>query len=172
MVTGPARTSTRWIVRAGDGRTVRDVLARAQVDADAVTDGRVFVGRRRVLQPGEPIREGDVVEIAPPRATLPDVPVLALTEDLVAVDKPAGIATIADHAGSAGTLLSLVARKIDRAAANIHTTSRLDRDVSGVVVVALTKAAARRLAAARAQGNYQRRYLAIASRSPNPNYGA
>jgi RluA family pseudouridine synthase len=162
----------RWIVGPGDGRTVGDVLARAGADERAVADGRVFVGRRRVRRADEAVREGDVVNVAAPSAQRPvAVTVLARSGDLVAADKPAGIPTIADHAGASQALVALVARAIGVDPARVHPTSRLDRDVSGVVVFATTKAAAERLQAARAQGHYRRRYVALATRAPEPARG-
>jgi RluA family pseudouridine synthase len=161
----------RWIVRAGDGLTVGEILERARADADAVSDGRVFVGRRRVRRPDEPLRPDDVVEIAAPRAA-PQAPrILAQEGDLVAVDKPAGMPTIGDQSGAAHALVAATARALGIAEARLHPTSRLDRDVSGVVLFALTGAAAERLTQARAAGLYERRYVAIAARAPEPSKG-
>jgi 23S rRNA pseudouridine1911/1915/1917 synthase len=156
-----------------DGRTVRDVLSRAKADADALRDGRVFVTLRRVLRDDEPVHDGDVVEIAPTRqARAEPVRVLALTGDLVAVEKPAGVPTIADHAGSSHALVALAAGVLGVAESALHPTSRLDRDVSGVVVFARSHAAAQRLVRARAQGAYERRYVAIAARAPAAGGGS
>jgi 23S rRNA pseudouridine1911/1915/1917 synthase len=157
----------RWIVGPDDGGTVRDVLARANADASAVPEGRVFVGLRRVRSEDERVRDGDVVEVAVPHRPRDEpVHILARTSDLVAVDKPAGIPTIADHAGAAHALVALAARVLGIPEAALHPTSRLDREVSGVVVFACTPAAARRLERARTEGAYERRYVAIAARAP------
>jgi 23S rRNA pseudouridine1911/1915/1917 synthase len=157
-------------VRAAE-RTVADVLVRAGADARAVDDGRVFVGRRRVRRSDELVREGEVVEIAPPRGETQAVRVILCDADVAAVDKPAGMPTIADHAGAAHSLVAAAARALGVDAGRLHPTSRLDRGVSGVVVFALTKAAADRLARARAEGAYERRYVAIAARAPAPPNG-
>jgi len=156
----------RWLVRAGDGRVVGDVLARAGADAAAVAEGRVFVGRRRAVRADEAVHEGQVVEIAAPREASANVHVLADTGDMIAVDKPAGIPTIADHGGAAHALVALVARTLGLDASRLHPTSRLDRDVSGVVIFARTRAAAERLRMARDAGAYARRYVAIATSEP------
>jgi 23S rRNA pseudouridine1911/1915/1917 synthase len=166
----------RWTVREGDGPTVDDVLRRAGADALAVGDGRVFVGRRRVKRGDERVGAGDIVDVADvpePRAEAEkgEVRVLLRTTDLVAVDKPAGVPTIADHGGAAHALVALTARALGVDAATLHPTSRLDRDVSGVVVFALGGEAAGRLVNARARGAYVRRYVAIASRGPEPTAG-
>ena len=74
------------------------------------------------------------------------------------MDKPAGILTIADHGGSThAALVAGVARTLGVPEGRVHPTSRLDRDVSGVVFFALSAAAASRLSAARAEGTYVRR---------------
>jgi 23S rRNA-/tRNA-specific pseudouridylate synthase len=53
----------------------------------------------------------------------------------------------------------------------VHPTSRLDRGVSGVVVIALSKRAAERMARARVEGTYARRYVAIAESAPQQGSG-
>jgi 23S rRNA pseudouridine1911/1915/1917 synthase len=163
----------RWTVRAGDGPTVGDVLRRAGADGLAVGQGRVFVGRRRVRRGDEHVGAGDVIDVADARASAgADVRILLQTEDLVAVDKPAGVPTIADHGGAAHALVALTARALGVDASALHPTSRLDRDVSGVVVIARSAAAATRLAEARTRGAYSRRYVAIAARAPDPSAGS
>jgi 23S rRNA-/tRNA-specific pseudouridylate synthase len=162
----------RWTVRPGDGHTVREVLARAGADHEAVRDGRVFVGSRRVRRPDEVVRAGDVVQVAGPVANDPvDVLLLRRGDDFVAADKPAGIPTIPDHAGAAHALIALVARALGVDGSTLHATSRLDRGVSGVVVFTRTAAAADRLARARAEGTYERRYVALSVKAPEPAAG-
>ena len=157
----------RWVVRAGDGNTVREMLVLAGADADALGEGRVFLGRRRLKEGSEPVVPGDEVNVVSrPQTDGLRAPILVRTVDLVAVDKPSGIPTIADHGGSSHALTALVARAIGVESDLVHPTSRLDRDVSGVVIFALTKDAAHRLAVARARGTYERRYVAIASHAP------
>ncbi len=157
-------------VRAED-TTVAEVLVRAGADERAVSDGRVFVGRRRVRRGDEAVKQGEVVEVAAPREAAPAVRVILHEDDVVAVDKPAGMPTIADQDGAAHALVAATARALGVDAARLHPTSRLDRGVSGVVMFALTKAAAERLARARAEGAYERRYVAIATRAPAPASG-
>jgi 23S rRNA-/tRNA-specific pseudouridylate synthase len=162
----------RWTVRPGDGPTVREVLARAGADREAVRDGRVFVGSRRVRRADEAVRAGDVVQVAVPVAN--DgvaVALLRSADDFVAADKPAGIPTIPDHGGAAHALIAVVARALGLDASDLHATSRLDRDVSGVVVFTRTAEAAERLARARAAGSYDRRYVALAVQAPEAGQG-
>jgi 23S rRNA pseudouridine1911/1915/1917 synthase len=164
-------TSQRLRVRTGDGTTVAEVLGQAGLDESAIDEGRVFVARRRVRHGSESVAEGAVVEVASPRAVPRTVRVVMQEDDLVAVDKPAGMPTIPDHTGAAHSLVHVAAKTLGIEASRLHPTSRLDRDVSGVVVFALTKDAADRLVRARAAGVYDRRYVALAARAPDPAAG-
>jgi RluA family pseudouridine synthase len=162
----------RWRVADADGRTVGEIVARAGGDAAAIADGRVFVGRRRALGDTDTVTEGDVVVIAPREAASPPkITILAQDDDLVVADKPAGIPTIPDQRGASRSLLALVAAAIELPADFLHPSSRLDRDVSGVVVFAHTARGAEKLANARANAGYRRRYVALASKPPAPDRG-
>ncbi|MGD0675622.1 MAG: RluA family pseudouridine synthase [Polyangiaceae bacterium] len=161
----------RWKAHGGDGSRVGDILDKAGVDRRAVTEGRVFIGRKRVRSDDESVNEGDVVEIARAVEAHGKIAILVQADDFVAVSKPAGIPTIADHAGASHALVALVARDLGVRPDSLHPTSRLDRDVSGVVVLARTQAAAQRLLQARAAGKYERRYAALAIRAPVPAAG-
>jgi len=143
--------------------TIADVLATMR-DAHAVADGRVFVGRNRVARADERVPAGTEVLVHPPRAevALPEPFVLFDRDGFLVVDKPAGIATIPDTAGAQGTLVDLAARATNRARDDLHPTSRLDREVSGVVTFALGERAREELARAREEKRYLRRYIAIA----------
>jgi RluA family pseudouridine synthase len=156
----------RWVVRKGDGTSVGAIVARAGGDAAAVRDGRVFVGRVRVRNEDARVETGDEVtfseEQAPGESADGRLRLLLDEEGLVAVDKPAGTPTIPDQAGASHSLLALLAKSLGCAPGDLHPTSRLDRDVSGVVIFARTEEAARGLRAAREEGRYVRRYVALA----------
>ena len=155
-------TERRWV--AAEASTLATILhALGESDA-AITDGRVFVGRKRARSGAESVAAGEEVRVHPPRerTVLPEPFVLHDRDGILAVDKPARLPTIPDLEGSAGSLIDLAARATNRIVDSLHPTSRLDRDVSGVVTFACDAAAAERLAAARAAGTYRRRYLALA----------
>jgi 23S rRNA pseudouridine1911/1915/1917 synthase len=166
-------TSRRWIVRDGDGVTVGAIVAKAAPGDDgAIADGRVFVGKRRALAAAEAVTAGDDVTVADaPKAAAPAIRILKRGKGWVAADKPAGIPTIADHGGASNALLPLTARAVGFEPARMHATSRLDREVSGVVVFATTTDAAERLKRARESHAYARRYLALAARAPSADAG-
>ncbi|MBI2391770.1 MAG: RluA family pseudouridine synthase, partial [Deltaproteobacteria bacterium] len=159
--------SARWI--APTATTVAEVLARLGLDAraseSAIADGRVFVGRKRVTRGLAEVPAGAEVLVHAPREeiALPQPFVLHEGDGLLAVDKPAGVPTVPDVTGARGTLIDLAARAIGRRREQLHPTSRLDRDVSGVVIFATTPAAADALSRAREAGAYRRRYVAIAA---------
>lgn len=160
-------TSRRWVVGEGDGRTVEAIVLRvAPGDAGAIREGRVFLGRRRVTAGSEPVAAGDEVTVAEGgTGTGEGATILARGEGWVAVDKPAGVPTIPDQHGAAHSLLALAAGALGLDPSRLHPTSRLDRDVSGVVVFALERAAAERLRLLRDEHRYVRRYLAIGAPS-------
>jgi 23S rRNA-/tRNA-specific pseudouridylate synthase len=89
-------------------------------------------------------------------------------DGLIACVKPAGMPTVPDHLGASHALVAIVAASVGRSASEMLVTSRLDREVSGVVVLATTSEAEARLKIAREHGRYARRYVAIAAdTSPN-----
>jgi 23S rRNA pseudouridine1911/1915/1917 synthase len=159
-----------WIVRHGDGATVEAIVARAGGDASAVAEGRVFIGRRRA-RPNEAVAAGDEVRVVSPSGPASELRVLAFERGVLAVDKPAGLSTIPDESGAAGSLLDLAARTAGVTRESLHATSRLDRQVSGVVVFTTTAAARKRLQDARESGEYFRRYVALATHAPSPPSG-
>jgi 23S rRNA-/tRNA-specific pseudouridylate synthase len=156
----------RWVVREGEGPTVADVLRRMGEPSVAVVEGRVFVGKRRVHQTDHRVRAGEEVRVGAPAAAGAAVPppvILFEKDGIVACAKPAGIPTVPDHAGASHALVASVARAIGRRAEDLRVTSRLDREVSGVVLFALDAEAEARLRVARAEGRYDRRYVALAT---------
>jgi 23S rRNA pseudouridine1911/1915/1917 synthase len=148
----------RWVVEAGSFRTVDEVVQAMGEDSGALDEGRVFVGRGRAKR-GQEVSGGDAVSVHARSSGPSAVPILYNARGIVAANKPVGLPTIPDHAGS--SLVSLVAREIGIAEASVHPTSRLDRDVSGVVVFATTDRAREHLASAREAGKYQRLYVAL-----------
>lgn len=135
-------------------------IARGEVTVDA----RV-VGKQHRLRAGETVGVGDPVEpVTGPVPPLP--PVRYRDEHLLVVAKPAGL-VVHPGAGHRGDTLvdALHAAGIPLAPAGgeqrpgiVH---RLDRDTSGLLLVASTDAAHARLVAALQQRSIERRYLAL-----------
>lgn len=124
-----------------------------------------------------PLPEAEAAPPAPkagPRLTAEDAAfirsrVLYEDEYLIALDKPAGLAV----QGGSGTsrhvdgMLDAFTRKGERP----RLVHRLDRDTSGVLVVARTAAAAKELAFAFQQHKVRKLYWAILLRGPERNEG-
>jgi 23S rRNA pseudouridine1911/1915/1917 synthase len=160
------------LVVCKEATTVGAVLPRLGEDAArALDEGRIFVGKRRASA-SDPIRAGDEVWMYPARPPSREPPrILLEREGIVAVYKPADMATVADHRGARGSLEATVARMLGHKGA-VVATSRLDVGVSGVVLFAADEAARQRLARARAEGRYLRHYVAVAARAPTPERGS
>lgn len=86
--------------------------------------------------------------------------VLFRDAELFVVDKPPGIATTSPDGRRC---LAELAARMNRGAPRVHPTSRLDRDVTGIVIFARTDRAIAALLEARAAGTYRRRYAALLS---------
>ena len=132
-------------------------------------DGRVTVDGERCTDPAARVSPGAVVvvnESAPRQraGALAPESIVFFDRDLVVVDKPAGMLSVADEPGNKDTLGShvrtLLRRKGggDAALAVVH---RLDRDTSGVMVFARAASAQRALAVQFRDHTVERAYLAI-----------
>jgi 23S rRNA-/tRNA-specific pseudouridylate synthase len=164
----------RRIVRPGEESSLGEVVCRAGGDPEAIAEGRVFVGRQRARDRAERVPAGAEVTIQPagdPRSTTGDPVILHHAGGVLAALKPAGLATIPDLRGDA-SLLRAVARIAGLPLDAVHPTSRLDRDVSGVVVFALDAKARERLRRAREAGQYARHYVAVSAIAPDSARGA
>ena len=138
----------------------------------AIREGMVLVNGERV-RPSYLVTGDDVIRIAlpgPPAAeALPeDIPLAIVYEDesLIVVNKPAGMVTHPAHGNRTGTLVNALLHHAgtlspgaDQARPGI--VHRLDKDTSGLMVVAKTETAHARLAAQFARRTIVREYQAI-----------
>ncbi|GGR63945.1 pseudouridine synthase [Deinococcus seoulensis] len=152
--------------------------SRSQVAA-WITGGFVQVAGQVALKPALKLRGGEVLLVRvppPPDATVAaeDVPLEVLFEDehLIAVNKPAGMITHPAPGVSTGTLVNALLGRMNLPQQDGHDgpdgyrpgiVHRLDRDTSGVIVVAKTVAAHAALAAAFKDRRTRKTYLAIAA---------
>lgn len=81
------------------------------------------------------------------------------SDSVIAVNKPAGLSTQAP--GASDSLEIRLRRQLDRGGRYLAFPHRLDRVVSGVILVALTKKAARLLGAQFASRKTRKEYLAV-----------
>ncbi|MET0208677.1 MAG: RluA family pseudouridine synthase [Burkholderiaceae bacterium] len=136
------------------------------------TEGRVMVDGQRCLDPAARVAPGAVVTIdrhAPKLRTLPlaQSAIVFCDRDVVVVDKPAGMLSVADEPGNKETLVDYTRmlirqsgmQDIDTALGVVH---RLDRDTSGLMVFTRTASAKRVLATQFREHTIERAYRAIA----------
>ncbi|MCS7069205.1 MAG: RluA family pseudouridine synthase [Meiothermus sp.] len=151
--------------------------AKAQAWIEA---GLVRVGGKVMTKPSYKLR-GEAVEVEPPppvaaAVAAEDIPLEVLYEDpdLIAINKPAGMITHPAPGVYSGTLVNAIlgrfglevspgegeeADRPERVRPGI--VHRLDKDTSGVIVVARHEAAHRRLSEAFAGRSVYKRYLAL-----------
>ncbi len=161
----PKGRSKQWIVQqACNLRSVAIGIG----EEKAIEDGRVFVDRKRCTDPQTRLKVGSCVDIySPVQQQASNLIVLSQRQDLIAVLKPSGLSTIPDQRGTSASLLDKVARYVgEKDIRRVHATSRLDRQVSGVVVFALSRKARDTLRQARELGRYRRHYLALTKGFP------
>jgi 23S rRNA pseudouridine1911/1915/1917 synthase len=88
--------------------------------------------------------------------------------ELLVLDKPSGMPTTSPDGADC---LTSWARAHDPYAPRMHPSSRLDSEVTGLVIFARTSRGIQQLMAARAAGQYRRFYLGLAVRAPEPPAG-
>jgi RluA family pseudouridine synthase len=125
------------------------------------------------------VRAGNVLHVAPAAAAAPVAaamapPILYEDDDVIAIDKPCGMASAPTRTAAAGTahdavLETLRARK--RGPARLWVVHRLDVGTSGVLLFAKTREAAAALSAAFADGHVEKSYLARVSSPPSTPEG-
>jgi 23S rRNA pseudouridine1911/1915/1917 synthase len=118
-----------------------------------IAAGRVLVNQRRVSVASREIGDRDHVAVA---AEVPHVPLLALHEEWIAVNKPPGMPSQPERDRARLSLEEILRIEYK----NIWLVHRLDTPTSGVVVFARSRAAAATLSRLFADGEIEKTYLA------------
>ena len=136
------------------------------------TEGRVTVNGERCLDPASRVPPGTVVAVdqhAPKlrAGPLADSAIVFCDRDVVVVDKPAGMLSVADEPGNKDTLVDYTRTLLRRMGghgvdARLGVVHRLDRDTSGLMMFTRTAEAKRILAAQFRDHTIDRVYHAIA----------
>ena len=137
-----------------------------------------------LCEPSESVRPGAIYELAvpPPAAATPrpqpiPFPILHEDADLIVLDKPAGLVVHPAPGNEDGTLVNALLAHCgeqftgigdERRPGIVH---RLDKDTSGIMVVAKTQLANNGLTAAFAARDLDRAYLALVWGLPSPLEG-
>ena len=125
-----------------------------------VAEGRVRVNGACVA-PDRPLERGEQIAYDRP-STEPEVPtdlrVIHDAHDVVVVDKPAGLPVHGDGTFITRTVVGVLARRLGT---RLRPVQRLDRETSGLCVLARTKVAARRLQVAMGSAHAVKEYDAL-----------
>lgn len=148
-----------------------------------IEDGRVAVDGRETGKPGFTLKPGMAIDAAIPEAETTelsgeDIPITLVHDDphIAVVLKPSGLVVHPGHGVHRGTLVhALVGRGVPLAPAGgagrpgiVH---RLDKDTSGLLIVAKTDAAHRALTGMFARREIAKTYLAVLWGRPQPVQG-
>ena len=180
-----------FVADRGDaGRRLDQVLVRRVSDVSRLSrttaqrwieDGAVEIEARVVTRPSTTVLEGTTIRVTlpadAPRRTRPAAEPGALEivhedADLLVINKPAGVVAHPTYKQTSGTALNgLLWHLRDRGSITPGILTRLDKDTSGLMIVALSPgvhAAAQRDAAA---GRIRKEYLAVVTTTPDPRAG-
>ncbi len=149
-----------------------------------IESGHLLRNGVAVTSPAEPVRAGTAYVLTLPRPRPPHpepqaIPLAILYEDdeLIVLDKPAGLVVHPAPGNEDGTLVNALLAHCgdslpgiggERRPGIVH---RLDRDTTGVMVVAKTERALATLSADFATRRIDRAYLALVWGAPNPSAG-
>jgi 23S rRNA pseudouridine1911/1915/1917 synthase len=128
---------------------------------------------RRRPRAATQVRAGDRVAIWPDAPHEPDetweVPILHSDPHLLAADKPAGLVVHATRRRVRHTLLAILRRRLGED--GLSLAHRIDRETSGIVLLARDLPTARALSDAFAAGQIRKTYLAVVRGAPSPRRG-
>jgi 23S rRNA pseudouridine1911/1915/1917 synthase len=135
--------------------------------ASWIREGRVEVDGVPATRAAQRLRPGQQVALdlpeAPRRVHEPEArPLAVLHEDesLLAIDKPAGLVVHPTRRHPTGTLMNAVLGR-PGGTGRVHLVHRLDRDTSGIVLIAKSPEVHARLARAMAKRGVRKDYLAV-----------
>jgi len=183
---GPARSTHR--APAGGGR-LDTILVRLYPDQSRarlqswIEAGHVWVEGRRASKAGARLRGGEsiAVDVAPPPQIGPapePIPLEIVYEDsdLIVVNKPAGMVVHPAAGHDSGTLVNAVlahARDLAGIGGEVRPgiVHRLDRDTSGLIVVAKSEPALRWLQSQFRDREVEKVYLALVDGAPPDRQG-
>lgn len=150
---------------------------KALVEAGAIAcDGAVLAAPAEPVRPGAryTVLEPDPAPARPGAEALP-LAILYEDEDLIVLDKPAGLVVHPAPGNEAGTLVNALLAHCGGALAGLEDrpgiVHRLDKDTSGLMVVAKTALANTALTAAFAARDVDRAYLTLVWGLPAPPAG-
>jgi 23S rRNA pseudouridine1911/1915/1917 synthase len=142
------------------------------IDSGAVAVNGAVVAKRHKLAAGDAIEVNEPPVAVPEAIEVPDITIVHQDEQLLVVDKPAGLVVHPGRGHQQGTLAQALAGQAaggdpDRPGI-VH---RLDKDTSGLLVVARTEAAHRHLRNQLQRRDITREYTALVEGRPPARSG-
>jgi 23S rRNA pseudouridine1911/1915/1917 synthase len=163
------------VALGADSRVGSRAAAQKLIEAGAVTVDGAAKQKRYVLKPGERVEVRPVEAPAPDTAGGDEVEFEIVYEDdhLMVVDKPAGVVVHPSAGHESGTLVQALAGRAaggdeDWRPGIVH---RLDRDTSGLLIVAKDDAVHRALQDMLRERKVRREYLALVNGRPDARSG-
>lgn len=162
---------------------VGDSLSRAQIQV-LIKDGKVSVNGVQV-KAGVKLKGGERISVIIPAREISDevkpeaIPLEVLYEDdeIAVIDKPAGMTVHPGVGNETGTLVSAMLSRwpdiakmntVEKRAGIVH---RLDKDTSGLMVIAKNDVSRRRLMAQFQARTVEKNYIALLERTPQTRTG-
>jgi 23S rRNA pseudouridine1911/1915/1917 synthase len=192
-VSEPARPARTIRADRGDeGRRIDHVLLRHLTDLpeasrtkiqEWIEGGSVSIAGRRPKKTSEKVKKGDVIEIAlppppPPRPDIlaEDIPLSVLFEDaeILVLDKPSGLVVHPAVGHRDGTLVNALlhhSKEWAGPADRPGLVHRLDKDTSGVLIIAKTERSMAKLGKAMKERSLEKEYLAVVYGRPAVSKG-
>ena len=166
----------RWkIEKQYEGLKIRDYLRKVhglsrRILISVKNEGKIIVNGSEVLV-NTPVKEGDLLEISFPKEQVAtymkaeNMPLNIVYEDdtLLVIEKVAGMATIPSRNHPSGTVANgvLAYYALKEIPFTIHVVTRLDRDTSGLVLIAKHRYSHSLLSKSQKLGKVKRIYRAI-----------
>ena len=164
-------------------RRITDVTRLSRTTAQEwIASGAVQIDGQDVRRPASRVREGAHVAVAvpdtAPRRTRPQpeagtLDVVFEDDSLLVVNKPSGVVVHPSYKQTSGTMLNAVLWRLQGSstARQPGIVTRLDKDTSGLVLIALTPAVHASLQREAEAGHLEKQYLAVVSGIPTPRAG-
>lgn len=169
---------TTTVLPEFDGIKILDYLKRAMglsvTLIKKVKFGGVFINGENVHMRAS-VHTGDTVNVKLPDAKSENIRALNIPLDiiyeddyLIAVNKPSGMPTHPSKGNSLPTLAEGVMAYFSSESFVFRAINRLDRDTSGIVIIAKDAVSADRLSREMKRGGYVKKYSAIVTGVPSP----
>jgi 23S rRNA pseudouridine1911/1915/1917 synthase len=136
--------------------------------------GSVYLEGHRCRVASRAVRAGATIALedsSPRPVAHAEVRILWQNDDILALDKPSGVAVAPTRSAVEGTLLHALGRKLCVSPAHLFLVHRLDTPTSGVVLVAGSREAAAHLSRQIREGRVKKTYLAWVLGRPEPPAG-